>query len=217
MQIVGVSPTMREELMDQGEDPHIYVPFGPNYRAGMSLHVRSSNTDAAAVAAMTETLRRELRAVDGRLPILELTTLQRFHDNSLELWAIRTSGRMLVLFGGLALGLAVAGVYGVKSYLVSRRSREIGIRMALGARQGDVMGMVMRESVGLTVAGLAVGLPIALAMGRVLDSILYDVSGFDPLVFVVAPIVLAAASMFASYIPARRATRVDPLAALRAN
>ena len=79
------------------------------------------------------------------------------------------------------------------------------------------MGMVMRESVGLTVAGLAVGLPIALAMGRVLDSILYDVSGFDPLVFVVAPIVLAAASMFASYIPARRATRVDPLAALRAN
>ena len=165
MQIVGVSPTMREELMDQGEDPHIYVPFGPNYRAGMSLHVRSSNTDAAAVAAMTETLRRELRAVDGRLPILELTTLQRFHDNSLELWAIRTSGRMLVLFGGLALGLAVAGVYGVKSYLVSRRSREIGIRMALGARQGDVMGMVMRESVGLTVAGLAVGLPLALADG----------------------------------------------------
>ncbi|HJR58035.1 MAG TPA: ABC transporter permease [Vicinamibacterales bacterium] len=217
MQIVGVAPTMREELMDQGEDAHVYVPFGPNYRAAMNLHVRTAGAHPAAVTALVETVRQELRAVDSRLPVLELTTLQRFHDNSLELWAIRTGGRMLVMFGSLALGLAVAGVYGVKSYLVSRRTREIGIRMALGANRGDVMGMVMRESAGLTLAGLAVGVPIALIMGRVLGSILYDVSGFDPLVFVAAPLVLAAASMFASYIPARRATRVNPLSALRAD
>jgi predicted permease len=217
LQIVGVAPTMREELMDQGEDAHIYVPFGPNYRAAMNLHVRTKNTDARGTAAMVETLRQELRAVDSRLPIMELTTLQRFHDNSLELWGIRTGGRMLVLFGALALGLAIAGVYGVKSYLVSRRTREIGIRMALGAGRGDVMGMVMRESAGLTLAGLAVGIPIALLMGKLLASILYDVSGFDPLVFVTAPTLLAAASMFASYIPARRATRVNPLTALRAD
>ena len=123
---------------------------------------------------------------------------------------------MLVMFGALALALAVAGVYGVKSYLVSRRTREIGIRMALGAKPQDVLGMVMRESAGLTLAGLALGIPFALLAGKLMSSILDDVSGFDPLVFVTAPAVLAAASLFASYIPARRATRVNPLSALRA-
>jgi hypothetical protein len=215
MQVVGVSPTMREELMDQGEDAHIYVPFGPNYRSGMNLHVKMVGSDPRVATAMVDTLRQELRAIDERLPVLELTTLQRFHDNGLELWAIRTGGRMLVLFGTLALGLAVAGVYGVKSYLVSRRTREIGIRMALGAEPNDVMTMIIRESAGLTLAGLVVGIPIALLMGRLLSSILYDVSGFDPLVFVATPLVLAGSSMVASYIPARRATRVSPLAALR--
>jgi predicted permease len=217
MQIVGVAPTMREELMDQGEDAHIYVPFGPNYRPAMTLHVKTASPGQPAVTAAVETLRQELRAIDARLPVLELTTFQKFHDNSLELWAIRAGGRILVLFGLLALGLATAGVYGVKSYLVSRRTREIGIRMALGANQRDVLGMVMRESAGLTLAGLAVGLPIALMMGKLLGTILYDVSSFDPLVFITAPLVLATASLVASYIPARRATRVNPLSALRAN
>ena len=215
MQIVGIAPTMREELMDQGEDAHIYVPFGRNYRPAMNVHVRTSAGDERAMATVLDMLRREFRAIDPRLPVLELTTFRRFYDNSLELWGIRMGGQMLMLFGSLALGLAVAGVYGVRSYLVSRRTREIGIRMALGARPHDVMGMVMRESVWTTVAGLAVGIPIALVMGKVLSSVLYDVSGFDPLVFTAAPGLLAAASLFASYIPARRATRVDPLAALR--
>jgi predicted permease len=215
MQIVGVSPTMREELMDQGEDAHIYVPYGSTYRPAMNLHVRAAAADPEALPPLIDAIRRELLAIDPRLPILDLMTFQRFHDNSLELWAVRTGGQMLVLFGTLALGLAVAGVYGVKSYLVSRRTREIGIRMALGADPGRVLGMVMRESAGLTLAGLAAGLPIALLMGKLLSSMLYDVSGFDPLVFVVAPLVLAGASLFASYLPARRATRVNPPTALR--
>jgi predicted permease len=215
MQIVGVAPTMREELMDQGEDAHIYVPYGSSYRPAMNVHVRAASTEPQALPPLLDAIRRELQAIDSRLPVLELMTLQRFHDNSLELWAIRTGGRMLVLFGALALGLAVAGVYGVKSYLVSRRTREIGIRMALGAAPGSVLSMIMRESAGLTLAGLAVGLPIALLAGKLLSSILYDVSGFDPVVFILAPIVLAAASMFASYLPARRATRINPLSALR--
>jgi len=215
MQIVGVAPTMREDLMNQGEDAHIYVPYGSSYRSAMSLHVRAASADQLALEPLLDTVRRELTAVDSRLPILDLMTFQRFHESSLELWAIRTGGRMLVLFGMLALGLAVAGVYGVKAYLVSRRTREIGIRMALGADSSRVMAMVMRESAGLTLAGLAIGLPIALLMGRLLSSMLYDVSGFDPLVFVIAPLVLAGASMFASYLPARRATRVNPLSALR--
>ena len=216
LQIVGVAPSIDEELMDPDPDAHIYVPFGRNYRPAMSMHVRTTGGSADSLAAMLETLRRELRAVDSRLPILELTTFQKFHDNSLELWAISAGGRMLMAFGLLALGLAVAGVYGVKSYLVSRRTREIGIRMALGARPGDVLGMVMRESAGLTFAGLACGIPIALLMGKLLSTILYDVSGFDPFVFITAPLILAAASLAASWIPARRATRVNPLSALRA-
>ena len=215
MQVVGVAPGMKEALIDQDQDSHVYVPFGRNYRSAMNMHVRTTSGDAAAMSAMLETLRRELRTVDSRLPILELTTFQQFHDRSLELWAIRAGGRMLMAFGLLALGLAIAGVYGVKSYLVSRRTREIGIRMALGARPADVLGMVMRESAGLTLAGLAVGLPLALLIGRLLGAILYDVSGHDPLVFVTAPLLLATASMAASYIPARRATRVNPLSALR--
>ena len=121
----------------------------------------------------------------------------------------------MLAFGLLALGLAVAGIYGVKSYLVSRRTREIGIRMALGARPGDVLRMVMRESLGLTAAGLALGLPIALGMGKVMDAVLVDVSSFDPLTFIISPLVLATAAMIASYIPARRATQVNPLSALR--
>ena len=215
MVIVGVSPTMQEELLDRSPDAHIYVPFGPNYRAGMNLHVRTANAEPKAVAAMVETLRRELRSVDSQLPILELTTFQKFHDNSLELWGIRTWGRMLLLFGVLSLGLAVAGIYGVKSYLISRRTREIGIRMALGARPADVLRMVMKESFGLTLAGLALGMPIALGMGQMMDAVLVDVAGFDPVAFVIAPVILATAAMIASYVPARRATQVNPISALR--
>ena len=215
MTIVGVSPTMHEELLDRGEDAHIFVPFGPSYRGAMNVHVRTVSADPEALAAMVETTRREIRGIDPQLPILALSTFQKFHDNSLELWGIRMWGRMLLAFGLLALGLAVAGIYGVKSYLISRRTREIGIRMALGAKPGDVLGMVMRESLGLTAAGLALGLPIALGMGKMMDAILVDVSSFDPLTFIISPLVLAAAAMIASYVPARRATQVNPLSALR--
>jgi predicted permease len=217
MLVVGVSPTMKEELMDKGLDPHVYVPSGRNWRGGMNLHVRTANGDDRAMAAMLDTMRRVFREVDPRLPVLELTTFRRFHENSIELWALNTSGRMFMLFGLLALGLAVAGVYGVKSYLVSRRTREIGIRMALGARREDVLGMVMRESTGLTLAGLACGVPIALGMSKLLSSAIHDMNAFDPLVFIVAPLTLTVASLIASYIPARRATQVDPLNALRTN
>ena len=216
MIIVGIAPSMHEELLDRGEDPHVYVPFGPSYRPAMSMHVRTSNGDERAMAAMLETLRQELRTVDAQLPVLELTTFRKFHGNSLELWGIRAGGRMLLAFGLLALGLAVAGVYGVKSYLVSRRTREIGIRMALGANPRDVLRMVMRDSLGLTLAGLAVGLPIALVMGKLMGAILVDVSTFDPLTFTTTPLVLALASLVASYLPARRATKVSPLVAFRA-
>jgi ABC-type antimicrobial peptide transport system permease subunit len=122
---------------------------------------------------------------------------------------------MFLVFGMLALLLAVVGLYGVKSYVVSQRTREIGIRMALGARPRDVMRLVVMEGALLSAVGLAIGLPLAALLGYALSSLLYDVKPLDPLVFTVAPTVLGAAALVATWIPARRATRVTPLTALR--
>ena len=181
----------------------------------MHLHVRSVTDSPAAVAGLLATLRGELRAVDANLPVLQLSTMQRFHDRGLALWGVRAASRMLTAFGILALALAVIGIYGVKAYLVSQRTREIGIRMALGASSADVRSLVLREALGLTAAGLAVGLPLAALLGMALRGMLLDVSSLDPLVFIAAPTLLAAASMIASYVPARRAAQVAPLTALR--
>ena len=214
--VIGVARSIREELFDRERVPHVYVPFGRNYRAAMNFHMRAASADPGAMALALDTIRREIRSVDSTLPLLELTTLQRFHDKSLQLWGVRMGARMLTIFGVLALLLAVAGVYGVKSYLVSRRTREIGIRIALGADRRRVLGMVMRDAAWLTGAGLLIGLPIALLLGRAMGGLLFGIAAYDPIVFISAPIALGIASMVASYVPARRATRVNPLTALRA-
>jgi ABC-type antimicrobial peptide transport system permease subunit len=125
----------------------------------MFLHVRaaSAGTEADLLAA----IRREIRAYDPHLPVLEATTMHAFHDRSIELWAVQAGGRMFLVFGLLALLLAVVGLYGVKSYIVSQRTREIGIRMALGARPGDVLSMMLKEGAALAAVGVALGLPLA--------------------------------------------------------
>jgi putative ABC transport system permease protein len=215
MQVVGVAPGLRQTLFDQAPTPHLYVPYGNHYRSGMYLHARVARAGAEAEAAALSTLRQELRAVDDRLPVLALTSMQGFHDQSLGLWGVRMGGRLLTTFGGLALILAVVGVYGVKSYVVSRRTREIGIRMALGARPTSVLWLVLREGVWLTAIGLAIGLPLAALAGSALGGMLYQVSPLDPVVFAVAPLVLALAATTACYLPARRATHIMPLTALR--
>ncbi len=213
MEIVGIAAPMRDELFDREAGPAIYVPSGREYRSAMNLHVRAAQpgieTDLLA------TLRRDLRTLDPRVPILQATTLQAFHDRSLQLWAVRSGGRMFMLFGLLALLLAVVGLYGVKSYLVSQRTREIGIRVALGARPRDVLGMVLREGAALAAVGVVIGLPLSALLGFAFARVLYDVKPLDPVVFATAPVVLAVAAMVATWLPARRATRVTPLTALR--
>ena len=175
LQVVGVVPSIREEVVDREPVPHVYVPWGRRYRAGMHLHVRSRSGDDAAMSRLMGTLRTELRAVDATLPVLELSTLQRVHDRSLVLWAVRAGGRLLTAFGLLAVVLAVIGVYGVKAYVVSQRTRELGIRMALGASAANVRGLVLRDALILTGAGIALGLPLALLAARALGSLLYGV------------------------------------------
>jgi predicted permease len=215
MQVVGIAPGLRQTLFDSAPTPHLYVPYGNHYRSGMHLHVRVARGGAQAEADALSALRQELRTVDDRLPVLELSSMQGFHDRSLALWGVRMGGRLLTTFGGLALLLAVVGVYGVKSYVVSQRTREIGIRMALGARPASVLWLVLREGVWLTAMGLAIGLPLAALAGRALSGLLYQVSPLDPVVFAAAPLVLAIAAVAACYLPARRATRIMPLTALR--
>ena len=215
MEIVGIAAPVRDQLFDREAEPAIYEPWGRNYRGNMFVHTRLAH--AGTEADLLNTIRRDIRAYDPRLPIVQATTMHAFHDRSLELWAVRSGGRLFLAFGLLALLLAVVGLYGVKSYIVAQRTREIGIRMALGASPGDVMGMVLREGAFLSAVGVALGLPLAALLGYGVSSLLYGVKPLDPIVFLAAPLALAAAALVATWLPARRATRVTPLTALRAD
>ena len=164
---------------------------------------------------MLEALRRQIRAADQGVPIMNVKTLVQHRDSSIMLWAVNTGARLFSVFGLVALLLAVIGIYGVKSYVVSRRTREIGIRMALGATRQDVLRLVMREGLMLTLAGLAVGTVLSYGVAQAVSGMLYQVSALDPIVFTFSPLVLGIASMVASWVPARRATRVLPVNALR--
>lgn len=214
-QIVGVVATVRNDLTEKALQPHVYVPFGQKFRSQMNLHVKTTFETPAAEAAFLKTLREQIRSVDDGLPVISMQTLRDFRDGGLLLWFVKTGARLFGIFGGLALFLAVVGVYGVKSYVVAQRTREIGIRMAMGATKSGVVWMIVREGGMLTAAGLAAGFLLALGVGRLLSSVLYDVHGADPLVFSITPLVLAAAAVLACYVPARRAARIQPMDALR--
>lgn len=213
MQVVGIAPPIRDELFDREAGPAVYVPAGRYYQAMTNVHIRI--TQPGGEAAALASIRKELRALDPRLPVLEATTMTSFHDRSIELWAVRAGGRLFLVFGVLALSLAVVGLYGVKSYVVSQRTREIGVRMALGADRNDVLRMMLREGAVLAIVGIAIGLPLAAGLGKLLSAMLYDVKPLDPVVFASAPALLALAALTATWIPARRATKVSPLTALR--
>jgi predicted permease len=215
MEVVGVVAGLRHDLFDKGPVPHLYVPSGRNHRNWMILHVRQAGGDAAADAAMLQALRREIRAVDDRVPILALRTMVQHRDASLLYWMVKAGAQLFTVFGLVAVFLAIVGLYAVKAYVVARRTREIGIRMALGSTPGNVLWLVLKEGLGLTGAGLVTGVLLSLGVGQVVGSMLYEVSPFDPLVFALAPLLLALAALAACYLPARRATRIAPVVALR--
>jgi putative ABC transport system permease protein len=212
LQIVGIAPPVREELLDREPVSHVYVPFGRHYGAAMHLHVKLSSLDESAGLDL---LRREIRAVDSRLPVLALSTMRTFHEKSLELFALTTGARLFTSLGALALLLAVVGLYGVKSYVVAQRTREIGIRMALGATARDVLRLVLRDGLFLTGTGVALGLPLAIIVSLAFTKVFVEIGGFDALVVGSATAMLAAAAAVATLVPARRATKVQPLQALQ--
>jgi len=215
LEVVGVVGNVQERIVGSEFQPHLYVPFGPEYRADMHIHLKIAASGREAQARMLEAVRTKIRAVDEGLPVLELKTLRAQLDDSLDLWVVETGARILGIFGTTALLLGVIGLYGVRIYTVAHRTREIGIRMALGASSADTQRTILREGFSVTAIGLGCGLGLALALGRVLSGFLYDVRPVDAAVLSSAMLLLMLVSMLACYLPARKAARVDPMVALR--
>ncbi len=213
--VVGIVGNVQENVGGESWPLHIYTPFGQPYQSDMTIHLRTSVQGSLAESQLLETVRGVIRDVDPQLPVLALKTMRSHIDSSFDLWIVRTGANMFIIFGCVALLLAAIGLYGVRAYTVAMRTREIGIRMALGANASDALRMMLREGLVLTGIGAAVGLALSLVVGKMLSTLLYRVDSFDPLVLSAAPLLLAAVSLIACYIPARRAARLDPMVALR--
>src|ERR1700693_4364585 len=216
IEIVGIVPATRHALFEKEAAGGIYLPFARGFQSDISFFVRFRSLATGNEAGAADVLRRRVHDVDPSIPILSLRTFAQHLDSNLDLWLVRAGAALFSIFGGLALGLAVVGLYGVKAYSVARRTREIGIRMALGAQAGAVLRMIMGEGSIMLVSGIALGLLLAMATAKVLSGILYEVGALDPIAFTVAPLVLTAAALIATWLPARRATKVNPMQALHA-
>ena len=215
LRVVGVVAPSRHQLLERANPPHVYTPFGQEIRSSMHLHVRTTAPTADAEQALLPAVRRELLALDPALPILTLETRPMYRDRNFVLWILGAGANMFLTFGALALFMSVIGVYGVKAYIVARRTREIGIRVALGATGGDVARLVIREGVLLTAAGIVVGVGLSVLAGGAIRSMLFGDSRFDAPVVLGAAVILTASALLASWLPARRATRIAPTVALR--
>jgi predicted lysophospholipase L1 biosynthesis ABC-type transport system permease subunit len=215
VEIVGIVPPTRWEIFQPEAGGQIFVPFAQGIQSDVFFHVRTTPRVAGADAALPDLIRREVRSAAPGVPVFAVKTFREHFDDDLQLWIVRAAAAMVSLFGALALLLAIVGVYGVMAYSVVRRTREIGIRTALGAEPGTVLRMILREGALMTLGGAALGLVIALGIGRMLSGMLYQISPVDPVAFTLAPAVLIATALFACWLPARRAARVDPMVALR--
>jgi len=209
-EIVGVVADVRQARLDLASRAEVYFPHDQAPWTGMSVTMRTSRDPLALVP----TVRQQVADLDPDLPVTSVSTMEQVVAASAR--QPRLSSVLIALFAALAALLAVVGIYGVMSYSVTQRTREIGIRVAVGAGAPSVLGLVLREAVALAVAGLAAGLAAAFGLTRILASQLYQVSATDPLVLGAAAAGILAVSLAASFVPAWRALRVDPLIALRA-
>jgi putative ABC transport system permease protein len=212
--IVGVVGNVRDIGLDEQPTPEAYVPFlqdplSPDYQRSMTIVART-NSDPNAIAGP---LRAALTSVDKGLPVYAFKPMTEYLRDSLA--RRRFNLILLSVFSGVALVLAAVGIYGVISYGVTQRTHEMGIRMALGAQPRDVLKLIVRQAMVLTLAGVGIGLLASLALTRLMKGLLFSVSVTDPLTFVVIALLMILVALLACLIPARRATKVDPLVALR--
>ncbi len=210
LEVVGVARDVRDHDLRHPAERRFYVPLNQRRMPGaINFEVRTGADPAAVVQA----LRAAVRDANAQVAVLNVQTVDQLVDDWMaeQIFVARLSG----FFAGLALLLACVGLYGITSYAVAGRTREIGIRIALGAQPASVLWLVLREALLLVAAGVIVGVPAAVATSRVLRSMLFEVSSADPAALALPALVLAAVGLLAAYLPARRATRVDPMVALR--
>jgi predicted permease len=215
IEVVGIVPHTRNAFIEEESANYVYVPFSRGFQSNVHFLVKFSSLPQGSEASAADLLRRSIMSVDAELPIISIKTFEQHLSGNLQLWLVNAGAALFSAFGMLALGLAVVGVYGVRAYSVARRTREIGIRMALGAQGKTVQWMILREGIAMVGAGLLIGLLLALAVGKILSSILFEVSSTDPFAFTIAPVVLMTAALLATWLPARRATKISPMTALR--
>ncbi|MEO8451177.1 MAG: FtsX-like permease family protein, partial [Gemmatimonadota bacterium] len=210
-EVVGVIKNLKIMTVGEEPTPQVFFPLYQRLESYMTLVARVSGDPAASIPAF----RNLVHEIDPTMPILGTGTLDGLVSTAL--FPIRFGALVLVALGGIGLLIASIGLYGIIAHGVAQRTRELGVRMALGAQVRDVLGLVVRDGMRLVLGGLAVGLGLALLVSRGLSSWLYGISPYDPLAFLGGPLVLLVVALLACWIPARRATRVNPIDALRAD
>jgi putative ABC transport system permease protein len=203
--VVGVVGSVKQNRIEEPASPSVYLPLVQSPSNDIALAVRGSVNATSVTAA--------IHAIDPDLPVGRIRTMQEIVDQSTGLE--RIAAQLVAIFAAVALVLAVIGTYGVMAYSVAQRTQEFGIRVALGAGRADVLKLVLRQGLILTAAGIALGLIAAVGVTRFMSSVLFEVQPGDPVILGSAAAVLGAVAMLASYLPARRATKVDPMLALR--
>jgi len=211
MQIIGIAQDGLYRSLYEDRQPYMFLPVYQQPYAAVTVVIAAES--ASALPAVAESARREIAQLDARLPVVGVMMAEE--NMSIAYWGPRMAAGMASTFGVLALVLATMGLYSVMMYSVSQRTREIGIRMALGAQVRDVLKLVVQQGIRMALIGIALGLAIALALTRVLANLLLGVGTTDAVTFVGVVALLIAVALLACYLPARRAARVDPLVALR--
>ena len=209
-EVVGVVANTRHDSLAQPQGPEMYVPFAQDPGRSLDIVLRVSSTNLVGLNA---DVKRAVHEVDKDIYVPALDPMTRFVDTHLA--QPRFNMMLLAVFAGVAMVLAAIGIYGVIAYSVTQRTREIGIRMALGARRSQMLGMILRQSMTLVIVGIVIGFAVALAATRVMATLLYGVSANDASIYAAVIALLGLAALLASYVPARRAMRVDPMVALR--
>jgi len=207
--VVGVVKDIKHDGLDVDGMPHVYVPLNQFVGRSLSLALRTS----LPASTLEPQIRGAIQSVDPGLPVFSVTSMDEVLDASLA--SRRFSANLVAGFAGGALLLASIGIYGLLAYMVGQRSREIGLRMALGAQRGDILKLFLRKGVALAGVGIVAGVVVSASTARMMASLLYGVRPHDPAVFLIVPLLLFAVAVLASYLPARRATKVDPMIALR--